>query len=197
MLSYNNVRLKVGNIFCKIPVHQNIWTGFVILLAFLGFLFFVVGNILLALLLFLLSGFFDIVDGGVAAARKDENAFGKWLADFSNKGVECLFLLGLQFVAFPSLILSKEISMSLLFIFAFLFSYIKSNGLYWKILRKEEVERLPGFERAERILPLYTGLILYFYDPIFLSVFVIFSILVSTFRILENLFLVVKKQLAK
>ncbi|MEM2174296.1 MAG: CDP-alcohol phosphatidyltransferase family protein [Candidatus Micrarchaeia archaeon] len=178
---YEKLRIWVGLIFSKIPIHQNFWTALVIFLAFVGFLLFVIGEPYLAVFVFLVSGFFDIVDGGVTAVRSGESNFGKWFSDLSNKGVECLFLLGLQFVAFPDFILKKDIAMSLLFIYAFLFSYIKSNGYYRKIIKKE-IKTLPGFERGERIIPLYVGVLLHYFNPIYLSYLVMVSIVISTIR---------------
>lgn len=195
-MDYDKFRTRVGMIFAQLPFGPNFWTALAILSAIVGFFSMIQNSVLSAFSLFLLSGIFDIVGGGVARVKQGETAFGAWLDDIADKLRETLLYLSLFFVIMPSIWISKEFAISLLIILSFAVDYIKTHGYYRKVLEESEIEIAPGsFERVERFAIVLVGLIFYQINTIYLIYLIYLALLLSVFRILQAFsYIIVRKK---
>jgi len=183
---YHKIKDKMGNYFAKLPITTNTYTLMVLAPAFIAFFALVFQQILLAGVLLLISGFFDIIDGSVARIRKKETVFGAWFADFSDKGAETCLLFGISFINCAIPYLDQNFAILLLFVLGFMFSYIKPHGYFWKMIRKKN-EPIVWFDRNSRLGIIYIGLIFYFINPSYLGWAIIISLAISSIKLIQAL----------
>ena len=138
----------------KIPLKPNQITISAIFLAILGFLAIYSNQLLLGFPLFLISGFFDAIDGAVARAKNQKTNFGFFLDGVSDRIVEFLFILSLLFLPFPDV--PKEFLLFTLLFFSLTIPYLKAYAEHSRTLTHEEALRMGGiFERSERLVLFY------------------------------------------
>ncbi len=141
-----------------IPLKPNQITIAAIFLAILGFLAIYSNQLLLGFSLFLISGFFDAIDGAVARVKNQKTKLGFFLDGVSDRIVEFLFILSLLFLPFSDV--PKEFLLFTLLFFSLIIPYLKAYAEHSGTLTHEEALRMGGiFERSERLILFYLILV--------------------------------------
>lgn len=168
----------------RLGLSPNAWTVLALAVACGGFFALAGHRLLLGFLLFLLSGFLDMVDGAVARATGKTSTAGAFLDGVLDRYVEALLILGLLFYLGPeaSFFIPVSAWIAILIFGATMTSFVRAyadhRGLVedQKILAKEMGGLL---ERAERLILVYAGMIgaLLFGDGVLLGAVVLAAIL--------------------
>lgn len=141
-----------------IPLEPNQITISAIFSSILGFSAIYSNQLLLGFFLFLISGFFDAIDGAVARAKKQTTKLGFFLDGVSDRIVEFLFILSFIFLPFPDM--PKEFLLFTLLFFSLTIPYLKAYAEHSRTLTHEEALRMGGiFERSERLILFYLILV--------------------------------------
>ncbi len=193
----DRISRKIGHTFSRIPISPNIWTFLSIILAIVGF----VGlayykNMLLGVVLFLLSGFLDAVDGAVARTTRTTTRLGGYLDGIIDRLVEAFLLIGLLIFDIPGFIIFDTWIPSHIWIILTLFfgsaltSYSRAYASQKKVLVSDRILNwMPGvLERTERLIFIGVGMILYYAKPVYttyvLAVVAILSIITFIQRVI-------------
>lgn len=155
-----SLQMKIGKILSFIPLSPNQWTVIAVLVAVVAAYEIAVGELVYGLVLFLLSGAIDMVDGAVARARGETTKFGGFLDGISDRLVEALFLFSLMFYPLPTFLVDAKIWLAgLIFLGTCMPSYVRAYADHHEVISHEKAKALGGiFERGERILLLVIGM---------------------------------------
>jgi len=194
--AYYRMKESMGKYFARLPITTNTYTLMVLVPAIIAFFALVFQQILLAGILFVISGFFDIIDGSVARIRKKESVFGAWFADFTDKGAETCLLFGISFINCAVPYLNQNFAVLLLFVFAFMFSYVKPHGYFWRMIRKKN-EPIVWFDRNSRLGVIYIGLLAYSINPAFLGWAIIISLAISSIKLAQAIMYLVPRLISE
>jgi len=196
------VGVKLGVLFSKIPLTPNQWTVLSIIPAIAGFLALAVyQDVGIALLMFLLSALLDAVDGGVARVTGAVTNLGAYLDGMVDRLVESLLLIGLMFVPLPPTeAFGYTIPMYLwlvvlLFFGSGMVSYARAYADHRKVVTSEKKLRMMGgvLERAERLILILAGMVLYLaVGPMWLSFVIVAAALLSVLTLFQRVWFVVK-----
>jgi phosphatidylglycerophosphate synthase len=182
---YYRLKFNMGKYFASLPITTNTYTLMVLVLAIIASFALVFQQVLLAGILIIISGFFDVIDGSVARIRKRETVFGAWFADLADKGAETCLLFGISFINCAIPYLNQNFAVLLLFTFAFIFSYIKPHGYFWKAIKKRD-KPIVGFDRNSRLGVMYLGLLLYSINPSYLGWSIIIALAISFIKLVQS-----------
>ena len=156
-----NLQMKIGEMLSFIPLSPNQWTLLAILLAFVAAYEIVSGELVYGLILFILAGALDMVDGAVARTRGETTKFGGFLDGISDRLVEALFLFSMMFYPLPVILLDPKVWLAgLVFMGTCMPSYVRAYADHNRAISHEKAKALGGiFERSERILLLAIGML--------------------------------------
>ena len=166
---FEQVSVKVGIAFSKIPLTPNQWTVLSLPPALIALYCLTQGNFLAAGAFFITSSFLDMVDGAVARVTGKASKFGAYLDTIVDRYVEAIVLFGLLFVGLPEFYIPAYA-----WIFAYLFGAMMTTYAKAAAKEKEIFERgqeLKGglLERAERLIILFVGVIAAAFNPMWLT----------------------------
>jgi archaetidylinositol phosphate synthase len=164
---FEKLSVKTSIVFSRLGLSANQWTGLTLIPTFIALYFLVKADFIPASLFFILSAFFDLIDGSVARVTGTASKLGAYLDTIMDRYVEFLIVLGLLFVALPDIFLPVRV-----WIFLYLFGSMMTT--YSKAAAKEKglvEDELKGgaLERAERLIILFIGILLASVDTVFLS----------------------------
>ncbi|MET1101904.1 MAG: CDP-alcohol phosphatidyltransferase family protein [Pyrodictiaceae archaeon] len=125
-------------------ISANYYTILGLVLASL-FPFIVQYNLWLGILVLLLSGFFDAIDGAVARKRGEASRLGSFIDSLSDRIADILYSYGFLLIGYPASLVLGVISLSLLI------SYVRSK---YEALLGSSMEGVGIMERADRIIAL-------------------------------------------
>jgi len=94
----------IGRVLSKVSPNPNVWSILSFLPALLGFYSVYRGNILWGFILFLVSGFLDIVDGTIARSENRTTYFGAFLDGTIDRFVDFLIVFSFFFLELPDFI---------------------------------------------------------------------------------------------
>jgi len=150
----------------------NTWTAISILPALAGTVLLYQQQLLAGLALFILSGSIDMIDGAVARATNQSTARGAFIDGVVDRYVELLLFLGLFFYlgSWELLAVSGEVWFMLLVFGAVMTSFVRAYADHRGLIKDPaKLKRMGGLlERGERLLLLYAGMGLGFFDPYWL-----------------------------
>ncbi|HDN83801.1 MAG TPA: CDP-alcohol phosphatidyltransferase family protein [Candidatus Altiarchaeales archaeon] len=161
----NNLSVKFGAFFSRLGLSPNFLTLMSLLFAIFGFFFIAFCNdIFLSLILFLIAGFLDMVDGAVARATGKVSSLGAFLDGILDRYVEFIIYLGIFIYLWRNSGLDN-FSLSLIFLFlvfgAIMTPFSIAYGIHRKAITEEKLKNLKSlFERAERLISVYFAMIL-------------------------------------
>ncbi len=182
---FSPVSIKVGILFSKIPLTPNQWTLLSILPAIAAAYFIVYESFLFAALLFGAAAFFDIVDGSVARVTGHVTRRGAYLDTVADRYVEGVIVFAML-IAFPQLSA-----------WVFLYMFGSMATTYAKAAAKEKLDsgiRGGIMERPERLILLFSGLLLAIFDKSYLAgVMIVASILVNI-TALQRIYIALKNK---
>lgn len=155
---------RILQVFASFGLRPNTWTVLSIIPAVVGLAALAYHMLETGLILFVLSGFMDMIDGAVARATNSATARGAFIDGVLDRYVELLLILGLtiylgrtEFLSAPS-----EAWMILLLFGAVMTSFVRAYADHRGIIRDPvEQKRMGGLlERAERLILIYIAMIL-------------------------------------
>ncbi|HDH41584.1 MAG TPA: CDP-alcohol phosphatidyltransferase family protein [Candidatus Altiarchaeales archaeon] len=192
----DRISVKIGLIFSGFGISPNVWTLLALISAVFGFLSLYSGDILTALILFLISGFIDAVDGAVARVTGRVTAMGAFLDGVIDRYVEILIYLGLLFFILPmetEFYLPNAVWLALLIFGALMPTYIRAYADHRGVVTEPEDHKKMGglLERAERLSILYIGMLFGCYDPNFLIYFIAILAILANVTALQRIWFVV------
>ena len=173
---FKKVSSWTGKIFSRLGLTPNQYTLISLVFALLSFFFLSKGNLIWALIFFLLASLLDFIDGAVARFLQKETKKGAYLDTICDRYVEGIILLGFLFLPLPDFFLPAKI-----WIFVALFGSLMTT--YTKAAAKEKgligAELKKGFlGRPERIIliivTIFLGILNFswmIYPIIFLAIF--------------------------
>ena len=163
---------NIGKAFSKLGLSPNQWTLFTLVPTFIALYFLVKESFLFAGVFFIVSSFFDLIDGAVARVDGKVSKMGAYLDTIIDRYVEGIIIFGLLFASLPNLIISGFAIPIQTLIFIYFFGSMMTT--YSKAAAKEkelsEKEIKGGIlERAERLIILFVGILLACYNPLYLT----------------------------
>jgi phosphatidylglycerophosphate synthase len=194
--------IRLGMFFSKIPISANTWTLLSIVPAILGFVSLLYKQMLYALILFFFSAFIDAIDGSVARVTGTVTNLGAYLDGMMDRIVEFFLILGLMSIELPDLsfynytITSQLLLTLLLFIGTAMVSYSRAYASHKKAIKSEEALKKMGglFERPERLLLIFLGMVAYFAMPIYLTYTIAIAVLFSVVTLIQRVWFVIKNK---
>ena len=163
---FRGLEKKIGAFFSHLPFTPNHYTFTAILFALGSFYFLIKQKLILAIILFLIAGFLDLVDGAVARYRGIESKMGAYLDTIIDRYIEGILLIGLFFLPLPEILLPAKIWIALIIFGSLMTSYSKAAAKEKELTSQELIGGL--FSRGERIIFLLISLILGVIDPSFM-----------------------------
>ena len=146
-----------------IGLSPNAWTLLSLAPAASGLVALLQHHLAVALALFVLSGFIDMVDGAVARATNQETARGAYIDGVVDRYVELLLYLGLLFYLGPGefLGLQRDAWLMLLVFGALMTSFSRAYADHRGVVKDAgELKKMGGLlERGERLILLYVGML--------------------------------------
>ena len=147
---------QTSKFFDRFNLHPNYWTMISLIFAILSGIFYskyiIVYNFneIIAVLMLLISGLFDVVDGELARKNKLVTKFGEFLDSTSDRFAEIFIYFGILLGGYTS----PEL-VYLVITFSLMISYVRSKA---ETIKKKMIG-IGIAERAERLLPLAIGTI--------------------------------------
>lgn len=151
---------KIGSVLAVIPLSPNQWTVLALLVALIAAGAIISQNLYLGLILFVIAGLLDAVDGAVARARNEATKFGAFLDGVSDRLMEFFFLFAFLFYPLPAIYLDAKIWIAALIFFGTCMpAYVRAYAGFNGVISQEKAKAMGGiFERSERVLLLAFGL---------------------------------------
>jgi len=192
----DKISVKIGLIFSGFGISPNTWTILALIPAFFGFLSLYSGDLFTALILFLISGFIDAVDGAVARVTGRVTAMGAFLDGIIDRYVEILIYVGLLFFILRmdvEFYLPNAVWLALLIFGALMPTYIRAYADHRNVVTEPKDHKKMGglLERTERLSILYIGMLFGCYDPNFLIYFIAILAILANITALQRLWFVV------
>jgi len=190
--------VKLGLVFSRLGISPNTWTVLALVPALLGFAALAMyRNIPAALMLFILSGFLDAVDGAVARVTSRVSALGAFLDGIIDRYVEILICFALLFFLSgrsEQLWLPNQFWVALLIFGSMMPSYVRAYADHRKVVTEAgDLRRMGGLlERAERLTLIYVGLFLGIYDILLLIYVVAATAVLANLTALQRLWFAVR-----
>ncbi|MFH1631028.1 MAG: CDP-alcohol phosphatidyltransferase family protein, partial [Candidatus Aenigmatarchaeota archaeon] len=153
-LNTDKVTFKLAKVLAKIPISADAWTWLAIVPAIIGFFLVITAipeYIIAGIILFLLSGFMDGIDGGIARIRGKPTKLGAFMDGTLDRFVDFMVFYSFVFLALPAFILSVEHWVMLMIFFgimpSFICAYANHRGavddpgekVVWRILHRAEM----------------------------------------------------------
>lgn len=138
---------------------------------------------IIAIVVLVIIGFLDLVDGELARARGESTPLGSFLDSFTDRVVDVVVIGGLILLEFNTLIVYSLMAISLLV------SYCRAKGESLNL----KVEGVGLVERAERLITLLVILILYYYvSSYYASVLLVVLLALSILTLVQRVIFIVR-----
>lgn len=190
----SKISYLAGRFFSKVPISPVTWTLFSIVPALAGAYFLSQGNLGIGLILFLVAGALDLVDGAVARFNGKVTRFGAFLDGITDRFVEFLMILGLYIYKIPAFGISGELWLiALLSAGTFMTSFIPAYASHKKVIFEEEMQLIVGIlERPERLIIIYAAMFAGLYDPVWLTRGIALATILAVVTVFQRLRFVAK-----
>jgi phosphatidylglycerophosphate synthase len=182
----------------RLGLSPNAWTALALAVAIGGFFALVGHRLLLGLLLFLISGALDMVDGAVARTTGRASAEGAFLDGVLDRYVEALLILGIFFYLGPetSFFIPIGAWIAILIFGAVMTSFVRAYADHRGLVKDQGVlaKEMGGLlERAERLTLIYSGMVgaLLFGNGWLLGAIVLAAVL-SNLTAVQRIFLAIR-----
>jgi len=163
---FKNLEKKIGAFFSFLPFTPNHYTFASIFFSLGSFYFLVKQELVLVIILFLIAGFLDLIDGPVARHREIESKMGAYLDTIVDRYVEGILLIGMFFLPLPEILFPAKIWIALILFGSLMTTYSKAAAKEKELTNQELKGGL--FSRGERIIFLLISLVLGIIDPSFI-----------------------------
>jgi len=181
----------------RLGISPNAWTLLSLLPALAGLVALTMHQLAAGLLLFILSGFIDMVDGAVARATGQATARGAFIDGVVDRYVELMLYLGLLFYLGPGSFfgLAKEAWFMLLIFGALMTSFVRAYADHRGVVKAPEDQKKMGglLERGERLLLLYAGMAAGLANPEWLMAAVAITAVLANATALQRIIFTVRR----
>ena len=191
---FSGFSIKVGIVFSKFGLSPNQWTLLSLVPILISVYFIIKESFLIAAILFIVTGFMDMIDGAVARVTGRVSKLGAYLDTVVDRYIEGLIVFALLFASLPNFYLP---------IYAWLVIYLYGalTTTYFKSAAKEKelvTEELKGgiLERAERLILLFIGLLLAVFNPLYLTYIIVLLAVLSNVSGLQRIGIAIRKSKA-
>jgi archaetidylinositol phosphate synthase len=182
----------------RLGLSPNAWTVAALAVAMGGFFALVGHSLLFGLILFLISGALDMVDGAVARSTGQTSTAGAFLDGVLDRYVEFFLILGLLFYLGPetSFFIPVGAWIAILIFGAVMTSFVRAYADHRGLVKDQDVlaKEMGGLlERAERLILIYAGMVggLLFGKGWLLGAIVLAAVL-SNLTVIQRIFLAIK-----
>lgn len=149
-----------ANVFTKLPLTPNQVTVISIFFALASAYYLYIGDILMGLIMLIISGYLDLVDGAIARAKGLVSKTGAYIDTITDRYVEIILLIGMSFLPFDTVIFPSYIWIILAISGSLMTTYAKAAAKEKDLVSQELKGGL--LSRGERILSYWIILILCF-----------------------------------
>ena len=166
-----SLQKKIGYSLAWLPLSPNQITLLALAFALIAFFFASLHQPLLSLLLFILAGATDALDGAVARAKKQVTSRGAFIDGMTDRLVEFLFIMSFFFYPLPPFILPAGFLLIIyLFFGSAMTGFATAYAEHRHVADSRKIAAQPGImPRAERLLLLFAALALVPIYPILAS----------------------------
>lgn len=181
----------------RLGLSPNAWTLLSLVPAAAGLAALAEHSLIAGLVLFVLSGFIDMVDGAVARATGQVSAKGAFIDGVVDRYVELLLYLGLWYYLGRGefLGLQREVWFMLLLFGALMTSFVRAYADHRGVVKDErELKKMGGLlERGERLLLIYAGMVAGIFNPEWLMIVIVITAALANATALQRIWFAVKK----
>jgi len=184
-----NLSIKIGVFFSKLGISPNTWTLMSLFMAIFGFLSILsCRDLIKATGFFIFAGIIDAIDGAVARVTGKATNFGAFLDGVIDRYVEILLYLSLLIYGVNKIIIA------LLIFGAIMPAFVTAYSSYRHVITDSKEHRKMGglIERAERLILVYTGMVLGIFNFSYLENFILITAILSNFTAIQRIFFVWK-----
>jgi archaetidylinositol phosphate synthase len=164
---FQDLSIRIGMAFSRLRLSPNQWTLLSLVPVMLGLHFLYYSRFLEAALLLLLSSFLDLVDGSVARVTGRVSRLGAYLDTITDRYVEFIIVFGIFLAGTPGFLIPSAAWILLYLFGAMMTTYAKAAAMEKGLVEREIRGGL--FERAERLMLLFAGLLLASLEPVYLT----------------------------
>ncbi|MBU1120300.1 MAG: CDP-alcohol phosphatidyltransferase family protein [archaeon] len=182
---FEKLSIKIGSFFSKFGLTPNQWTIATLIPTFIAFYFLLQQDFLLAALFFIISSFFDLIDGSVARVMGLVTKKGAYLDTIIDRYVEFIIVLGLLFASLPDFFLPVSAWILIYLFGATMTTYSKAAAKEKELTRNEIKGGL--LERAERLILLFIGILLASFNPLYLTYIIVVLAILSNISAIERI----------
>ena len=185
---FSKVSISIGIVFSKLRLSPNQWTLLTLIPVIVAAYFILQESFLFAALFFILASFFDLIDGSVARVTGRVTQLGAYLDTIMDRYVEFIIIFSLLFISLPVIYVSTHI-----WLFLYLFGAMLTT--YAKAAASEKLDKeIKGglFERAERLILLFIGILLAYFSTNYLVYIIIILAVVSNITAIQRIIAAVK-----
>jgi archaetidylinositol phosphate synthase len=183
--------------FASFGLSPTAWTLLSLFAAGAGFLALCLHQLGLSLILFVISGMLDAVDGAVARATGNATSAGAFVDGVADRYAELMLCLGLLIYLGPgkSLLLPMDVWFVLLIFGSLMTSFVRAYADHRGLVKDpEELKGMGGLlERGERLGLLYLGMLFGIFDQGWLMASVALTAALANFTALERIALALKR----
>ena len=182
---FSKMSVNIGIAFSKLRLTPNQWTILTIIPTLVALYFLVQESFLLAALFFLIAAFFDLIDGSVARVTGKVTKLGAYLDTVMDRYVEGIIIVGLLFVSLPAFFVPAYVWIFIYFFGSMMSTYVKAAAKEKELVEKE----LRGgvLERAERLILLFVGLVLAYFNTAYLVYIIVVVAVLSNITALQRI----------
>jgi len=178
-------------------LHPIVWTVLAILPALAGFIMLYWHNLMWGLVLFILAGAVDLVDGAVARAMNRVTTLGAYVDGVLDRYVEFLLYLGLMLYLGSVVFLGihMEVWFMLLVFGALMTTFVRAYADHRGLVKNQkELKRMGGFlERGERLALIYLGMLLaLIIGEYWLELIVVITALLANLTVIQRIFFMIR-----
>jgi len=187
---FEKLRIVVGSFFGHLSISPNQWTLLTFIPLVITLYFLVMQDFLLAAIFFIITAFFDFIDGSVANVKNNVTKSGAYLDTIVDRYVEGIIIIGLLFISLPSLVVPASIWIVIYLFGSLMTTYVKAAAKEKDIIKKE----LNGgiLERAERLIILFVGIALAYFNTLYLLYVIIILAVLTNISTLQRIYYALK-----
>lgn len=189
---FSGFSVKIGIAFAKLRLSPNQWTLLSLIPILIALMFLIREQFLWAAVFFIISSFLDLVDGSVARVTGQVTKLGAYLDTVVDRYIEGIIIFGLLFASLPNWLFPVQAWIFLYFFGSLMTTYVKAAAKEKDLVGKELKGGL--LERAERLIILFIGILLAYFNPLYLTWVLVILAVLTNISALQRIRLAVKGQ---
>lgn len=188
------ISIKIGMLFSRLPLTPNQWTYFSIVPA-LAAAYLISQQLFLAgAALFFISAAIDLIDGSVARVTGRVTLFGAYLDTIVDRYMEAFIVGALLFAALPDFYVPAAVWILFYYFGSIMSTYVKAAAKEKNFVNDEIKGGI--LERAEKMLLLFAGLVLAYFDKTYLVYILVILGIGANITALQRIAIAKKKALS-